>query len=368
LVELCRERDEAPQKYLGTTIDVRRADGTMSHLLVDQARVDSATVFIDHVNSLPGVDFNEQRIHYPQFIPGAFGTLDAARAGDGVVYLRDFKDGGLIVYAADNEQLLGQALGFYLDWNHLFDITGFNLGIVQPRRDHVDIWEFAPGDWTVPLEFVLNWATTVLKPAYERAQQPNPPYTPGEHCTFCKIRGTCKAQINQTFSQLTGDFTDLDDALDGVVMASPLVGRYTNAEIAKILPMLPVMMKSLKDLKNYAFAEVAAGRAIGDFKIVAGRGERAWRQDKPVVAELVEKGVTEEQIYEPRQMRSVAALEKVVGKPLFRAPSPKKPEPGPFFDLFESKRGKPALAPGDDKREAIQLSASDSFEDLEDEE
>lgn len=367
LVETCRELDHPAKRYLGHVIPVRLVDGTFREFVVDQPRVDSAQTFIDHMNALPGLDFNEQRIRYGRFIPGAFGTLDGARGNDGAVYIRDFKDGGMLVYAEDNEQLLGQALGFYEDWGHLFEIKEFNLGIVQPRRDHVDIW-------IVSLEYVLKWASEVLKPAYERAQQPNPPFTPGEWCTFCKIRGTCKARAAYTFDTAVGEFEDLDDAIDKSAKVA-FTGQLTNAQIARIIPSIPTIKAWCNDIERYAFAEVRAGRAVGDRKIVEGKlGDRQFVPGAEIklieAATLVaDAGLAEkfvEQLYEPRKLKGPAQVEKVLGKPRFKPATEKNPA-GDLFELITRPKGRPTLVPGDDPRPPMVFDAADAFEEVDEE-
>lgn len=364
LVETCRDLDVPARNYLGRTIDVRTEDGTFRQFLVDQARVDSAQTFIDHMNGLPGIDFNEQRIHYPRFIPGGFGTLDGARAPNtGTVYLRDFKDGGLLVYAKDNEQLLGQALGFYEDWGHLFEIREFDLGIIQPRRDHDDFWR------NVPVSYVLEWAETVLKPAYRRAHEPNPPFTPGEWCTFCKIKGTCKARAAGTFETAVEEFEDLDDAIEQSGRIA-FTGQLTNTQIAKILPVIPNIKAWCADIQRYAFAEVRAGRAVGDHKIVEGAlGDRKFISGaEAVVAKAAEDDleIDPEQLYEPRKLRGPAQVEKVLGKKRFKPGTDEKPA-GDMHHLITRPKGKPTLVPGDDARPAMVFDAADVFDEIEEE-
>ncbi len=357
LAERCRELDRPAKDFLGTVIDVPLVAGGFKEILVNQEMVDGVTMFIDHVNGLPGLDFNEQRVYYTQYVKDGFGTMDAARGNDGTVYIRDLKYGkGIQVFAKENEQLMLYALGFALTYDHLFEIEKFNLGIVQPRLGHIDVWE-------ISYRGLLNWVQSVVVPAAEAALKPGAPFAAGPWCQFCKIRGTCKTRADSIFTKVVGEFDDLDDALDKAVLAQSPVGRLDNAAIAKILPVLPAIKKWCADIEKYAFAEVAAGRAVGDMKIVAGRGERALRQDIPVVERMKEKGITDEQLYEPRELRSVAQLEKVIGTAFFKKPTKTK-EAGPFYELVEMKRGKPTLVPGSDEREAITLSSTDGFEDL----
>jgi hypothetical protein len=363
LVQKCRELNVPAKKYLGHTITVITVDDKSREFLVDQARVDSAQTFIDHINGLPGIDFNEQRIRYPRFIPGGFGTLDGARApNDGTVYIRDFKDGGLLVYAVDNEQLLGCALGFLEEWGHLFKIDKFNLGIVQPRRDHIDIWE-------VSAEYVLEWAEKTLKPAYARAQEPNPPFNPGDWCTFCKIKGTCTTRIASLFDTVVGDFDDIEDAVTKEVVQP---SRLSNEHIALILPKIPAMKACLNDIEKYAFAQVRAGEKVGSYKIVDGNlGDRKFvaGAEGKLRAEANAMGGIDgdaaiEALYEPRKLKGPAQVEKVLGKKRFKPATDTKPA-GDLNDLIYRPPGAPQLVPGDDPRPPKVFDAASVFEDVE---
>lgn len=368
LVEKCRELNVRAETFKGHIIDVMTVAGHSREFVVNDDMIASAQTFIDHINALPGYDFNEQRIHYPEWVAyggGGFGTLDAARvtvevAQDGhTVHLRDFKHGkGVQVYAKDNEQLLACALGFYRDWGHLFDIKRFVLGIVQPRRDWEDIWE-------VDLAYVLKWADEVLKPGVLKALTPGQPFNPDPKengwCTFCKIKGTCKARAEQKLDVLTDGFDDVDDGIDKIGTAKG-VGHLTNEQIARILPKAAGVIAWFADLKKYAFGEVAAGRSVGDMKIVQGEGDRAWvagakaELDKAAGDDLVGK------LYTEPELKSPAQVEKVLGKERFKPAGKKKPA-GDLHHLIVRPKGKPQLVPGSDPRPAVCI--EDGFDEVE---
>jgi hypothetical protein len=357
LAEKCRELDEPAKKFLGHVIDVRRVDGRNHEVLVNQEMVDAVQHYVDHVNGLPGYDFNETRVYYTDWVKDGFGTMDAARGNDGTVYIRDLKYGkGIQVYARENEQLMLYALGFYAEYGHLFDIEQFDLGIVQPRLDHVDTW-------TISRKELLLWAGSVAMPAAELALTPGAPFKAGSHCQFCKIKGTCKARAMSAFETAVGEFEDLDDAIDKAGDLSPVVGVLTNEQIARILPSVKGMKKWIADIERHAFSETAQGRFDG-YKIVGGRGNRVLRDEAKIEFELA--GIPDEKLYEPREFKSVAQLEAALGKAMFKPATEKKPA-GPFAHLVEKRPGKPTLAAIDDPREAITLSATDAFDDVDDE-
>jgi hypothetical protein len=375
LVEMARERNRPAQDFFGTEITVKRVDGTKKTYIVDKDMIDSAQTFIDHVNETPGFDFNEQRIHYARFVPpnpddpedeGGFGTLDAARitpCGRRGVF-SDFKHGkGVQVYATDNDQLLGCALGFFEDWGHIFDeIEEVDLWIVQPRRDWKD-------KWTVSKEFVYLWAVTRLAPRHTLALAlaPDAPFTPGKHCddTFCKIRAFCGARAKSTFTTVVEDFSDMDDAIAKVDKVPSAVGRLSNEQIAALLPKLAAVKTWCKAIEGYAFAELAAGRQVGKCKLVRGeQGDRAFvpEAEEKLVDAAIDAQINAEELFEPRALKSPAQVEKILGKPHFKPPTDKK-EAGKFFSLMTRAEGRLKLAFEDDPRPAV-ASAVDDFEDL----
>lgn len=379
LAEQCRNDDKPAKTYLGMTIDVRRIDGSFKEFIVDQNMVDSVQEYIDHVNSLPGVDFNEQLIRYEEDVPGewfahgygGFGTLDAARGNDGVTYIRDFKHGeGVKVYARDNDQLLGCALGFYRTWGHLFDIQEFDLGICQPRLDHLDTWR-------VSLDYVLEWARLKLTPGVEHAVKTplaELEYRAGDWCQFCKIKEKCKARAEAQFAKALGDsgFSDLDDALDQSVLGVKQPGQYSNEELERIVlsGALSQLRKWASDIERYVWGETAAGRTTLT-KLVGGKNARVWKQTVDVRAKLLEQdGVTEDHLYLPREMRSVSQMEQALGKKLFTPPKLDaegnvKKEAGPLYDLFDKVPGKPKIVSVDDPRPAVVVSADQEFDEVE---
>jgi hypothetical protein len=118
------------------------------------------------------------------------------------------------------------------------------------------------------------------------------------------------------------------------------------------------------------------GNAVGDFKFVHGRADRAWADDS--VATKLEVTIVDTypnaaqenydelvaQLYEPRKLRSPAQIEKILPKKLFAPATDKKPA-GELADLIVKPKGKLKLVPGSDKRPEAVVDATADFEDLE---
>jgi len=345
VAEECRKNGTSPSLFLNM---IRHVEGF--EIEVTGEMVDAVQSYLDHLNDLPeGDDFTETRVSYELWARGGFGTLDAARVCGDSVYIRDFKYGkGVQVFAKRNPQLMLYALGWYHDFAWLYpDAVFFNLGVVQPRIDHIDEWSISRMD-------LLNWALEVLDRAKETGQ-PDAKFHPGEHCRFCRIKSTCKPRAEWVFKEVYSDFENLDEAMDAV--ATPFANLPSaimdNDRVAKALLALPNVRTWCKDIEEHAMREVMQGRAIGDFKLVEGRGgNRAWSVKEE---ELRKYWVASKQSLNDLYVQKLItppAAEKIVGK---------KHE---LMKLVVKPPGKPVLVPGDDPRPALVIDPTKEFADL----
>ena len=85
--------------------------------------------------------FVEQQVSLEEYVEGCFGTSDAIIIGDGHMYVCDYKHGkGVPVHAEENSQLKCYALGAYLAFSPLYDISEITLVIYQPRINNFSQW------------------------------------------------------------------------------------------------------------------------------------------------------------------------------------------------------------------------------------
>jgi hypothetical protein len=110
------------------------------------------------------------------------------------------------------------------------------------------------------------------------------------------------------------------------------------ADILKAEPMISAWLKSVKDR---ALSSLLNGEEIPGYKVVEGRGSRAWTDEDAVSAALRKAGHYVEEIYTEPQLLSVAQMEKALGK---------KRVAEICGALIESKPGSPTVAPESDKR------------------
>lgn len=263
----------------------------------------------------------EQRPDFSKYVPGGFGTGDCIIVADDVLTVIDYKHGkGVAVSAERNSQMMLYALGALKLFDSLYDIKEICMVIFQPRIENVS-------ESVISVSELLHWAENELKPKAELAAKGEGEFCAGEHCRFCKVKATCRkrAEYNLTLAQY--DFAP----------AATLEDR----EIEAILEKADALTAWAADVKEYALSQALAGKQWTGYKVVEGRSNRKYTDEK-AVAEAV-KAIGENPYSEP-EVLGITAMTKLLG-------GKKK------FDELLSKyvckpQGKPTLVPSSDKRKA----------------
>ena len=308
-----------------------------------QTEIDSYTdEYVDHIKAIamsfsnaPYIEI-EKKVSFEGYVPEAFGTADTIIINGDRLYIIDLKYGkGVPVYAENNSQLMLYALGAYLEYSLFYGIEDIEMHIVQPRLDNISMFSIKVND-------LLEWAETVIKPNAQRAFAGEGEFNPGEHCKFCKVKGSCRARAENYLSL---------EKIKG-----PLL---TNEEKAEALQRGAELDKWLGELKVEIFSAIEKGEEVKGWKIVQGRSAgRKFTDTDAAVEKLKDHGIAEELLYE-RKMLTVPQMESVIGKKDFKEW---------VGDMVETIPGKPTLAPESDKREAIsKRSAKDIFSVVENE-
>ena len=90
----------------------------------------------------------------------------------------DLKYGkGVEVSAERNPQMMIYAMGAYELLGSLYDIKHCRMIIFQPRLDNISYYE-------LPLEELLDWAESVLRPKALLALNGEGDFYAGDHCRF----------------------------------------------------------------------------------------------------------------------------------------------------------------------------------------
>lgn len=348
LSELARRHGKPTSEWLGDTFSVGKYQ-----FVVNEEMIEATQEFCDWCAEQPGIALVEQRVDFSGFFHAstvkefgfAFGTLDDARLSEGTVTITDFKYGrGVQEFAEENPQLKLQALGVFSAYSYLYDIRKFRLQICQPRLDHADSWEVGKDE-------LLLWGSTLK--VYGRACEEGTRFAAGDWCKFCKIRKTCEVRANSNIQLMlnANEFDNLDERDLAEKAEAARSYLLTPERLEAILPALSSFEAWVKDVKKHAVALLIGGTKIGDWKIVAGRSARKWRDEALVALSIEGAGVDP---YD-KKLKSVAAVEKEMGKKGFAAA---------LSEIVVKAQGKPTLAPGDDRREAITTTAMNEFSDL----
>lgn len=264
----------------------------------------------------------EEKIDLTAYVPEGFGTGDAVILADGTMEIIDLKYGkGVQVSAVENKQMMLYALGALDMFGFMYAIHTVRMTIYQPRLDNVSEWE-------MPVEELLMWGMNELAPRAKMAFAGEGSFNPGKHCQFCRAKAQCRALAEKNMEVARHEF---DDA-----------SLLSDAEISKVLEQMDIFRNWMSAVEEYALQAALNGKAFPGFKLVEGRSNRKYVDEKKVADRLIENGYKSDLIYEPAKLKTITAMEKLVTKKAFTAI---------LGDLIIKPQGKPTLVPVSDKRQ-----------------
>lgn len=324
----------------------------------DDEMLSTAATYVEHLTEhamrfehAPYVAL-EVQVDITDYAPEAFGTCDCVMIGGDELIITDYKHGkGVPVSAQDNPQMLLYALGALKLYRPIYGdmIRRVSTHIDQPRLGSYD-------GASMTVEELLAWGESI-KPKAAAAFMGTGEFAPGEWCRFCRAKAKCRARANQN--------TALEDFKDCIPLGRsiPMQAEYdatgfkpsnclTDEEIGALLVRAEGLVAWYNDLKEYALAACLNGKTIPGWKAVEGRSTRAWTDQDAALEALMAGGVEEAIIYD-RVPKTLAQLEKVIGKQRF----------GELVGgMITKSPGKPALAAESDKRPAYNGAAADFSE------
>lgn len=304
---------------------------------VTSEMIECAQGYRDYIQELITTDtpliLLEQRVDFSPWVPDGFGTADCIIIQGDTMDVIDYKYGkGVAVSAVDNPQEKCYGLGALNDYGFAYDIQRVRLHIYQPRINNISVDELTAAD-------LLAWGDSI-KPVAAQAAKGKGKYCAGSHCKFCPHAGRCRE-----LTKICSEYVETH----GLRVKVPTLAPH---EVAEILAMEPLVSLWLKRVKDQALANMLEGVQVPGFKVVAGRGSRAWADDLEVAKILEANGYTREEITET-SLLSVAKMEKFLGK---------KKAAELIGGQILSHTGAPTVAPETDKRPVY--SVADDFEDL----
>ena len=276
----------------------------------------------------------EQRLDFSRWVENGFGTGDCVIVADEVLQIIDYKHGlGILVSAGDDEhggnsQMMCYALGALEVFGDIYDINQIKMTIFQPRRDNVSTY-------TINKENLLKWADEVLAPTAQLAYIGKGEFNAGDHCTFCKVKATCRKRAEYNLELAKYDF-EMPATLD-------------DTEIAAILEKVDEMISWGNDIKDYALQQAQSGVHFEGWKIVEGRSNRKYTDENAVADTVKDAGFDP---YE-KKLLGITAMSTLLGKKKFEEL---------LGGLIYKPPGKPTLVPESDKRPAMNT-AKDDFKE-----
>lgn len=326
LASMCLIREHDAAAYDGTFID---------GFPVNKEMQDAVQTYLDYVRSLPGVLLVERKLDLTPWIPDGFGTGDAVKLHADTITSIDFKYGqGVRVEAEDNPQNRLYELGSLNDYGFMGDFHQVRGVIVQPRLDHID-------EETLPVDELLQWGETVVKPAVAAVAAPDAPLVPGDkQCKFCRARSTCKALAQHVQATIF-------DGFDGI--GSPPIEHKSFDQLADYLREIPLIETWIGAVKERALNSLLLGESIPGYKLVEGRSSRDWK-DEAAAERFLKRAVGAAEAFN-KKLISPAQAEKLLGK-----------TDKTLAKYIEKKPGGPTVSPESDKRPAIDTNPISGFE------
>ncbi|MBR0411111.1 MAG: DUF2800 domain-containing protein [Eubacterium sp.] len=331
-----------------------RTDELFSEEMIKTAEVYGEYIW-EKVMSFSEKPYQQQevRVDFSDYVPEGFGTSDCIILGSGHLIVVDYKHGkGVPVSAENNSQMRLYALGALKKYGMFYPIDKVTMAIVQPRVTE------EVSEETIPLSELLSWGERIKPIAQKAVSGIGAEFKEGTWCQFCKGKAVCRAR-SENMTALE-DFKDLpidgklsDDektsrmaAMDAGFTLPPVL---TDTEIGDLLYRAETLVSWYNDLKAYALEAILTGKDIPGWKAVAGRSVRAFDDADQAIEDIKKAGYEEAMLYE-RKPKTLAQLEKVIGKK--------------EFDRIAGSHvikpiGKPTLAEISDKREPYNQAAVD---------
>lgn len=334
---------------------------------IDRARAERVKIAFDYVmrravESGFGRIIQEQRVDPLHLLgrEGMAGTCDVQIHGnDGILELIDYKDGMAPVDAKDNEQLeqygYGVLSSFKLPVNVEYPWHTLRMTIIQPKLALKGLPTISSHDVSVR-EFLAR-AGTIIAQAHATAQ-PDAPLVPGEvQCKHCPAKGSCAARSDETVRKLNLPSLDPQTIADAT---NADANTLSDERLQQILDAAPLLRQMLESAEEEAQRRMQAGRTVPGYKLVRGRGTRAWAYDPATTAEkLIKFGIPKSALY-TETLVSPAQAEKLTwtkrdGTEMRLSENQIKLMAREYITKTQ---GKVTIAPLSDPREAITVDTS----------
>jgi hypothetical protein len=315
---------------------------------IDEERIERVQVYVDRVNAEPGQLWVEKRVNTSPIlsVPGQSGHSDAIKLDlegaveiegvphQGVLSVHDFKDGYIMVAAKNNLQGLCYGAAALYELDLVGAINAVRFCIHQPKINHYDEWSYTRAE--------IEAFCTIIRPAAKLAYDiyngtvdfdaEQHLIAGEEQCYWCPVRGKCPARAKRIASMFT-----------------ELVSKHEidDARLEQMYLRLDEIEQACKDFRDEMLKRALSGRKFVEHKLVKGkRGKRYWT-DATKAEGILLLVLPEDKAYEPREIISPTAAEKLLKKGGYE----------PLKPLVDQSEGAYTLAPLADRRDAVEVQA-----------
>lgn len=262
-----------------------------------------------------------------------YGTCDVTMfcPDTGELVILDYKTGkGIEVSPVDNVQMMIYAVGGMALFNKEHIIKKIRIVVSQPRINKERLeWHTTPNN-------LIMWVHETLTPALEAMSKPGAPKTPGKkQCQWCAIAGTCDVQRQEMLDMF--DSVPEPAQEDDIQVLNDLLLRHNEFK------------QWLNQLEGRAQGLMEEGKELPDFKLVRGRGSRAWTDEEAAEKFLMGQKLKKEERYTYKLLTPPQA-EKVLKNNLKRTVTKNN-----FDRLVDKKEGQVTWALKSDKREEVNM-------------
>ena len=261
-----------------------------------EAHVDNYVLYVRSQIGEGDTPMFEQKTDFSDWVPEGFGTADVVILSKHKIRVIDLKFGaGIPVSAEHNPQLRLYALGAYSKFKEEFpEITEVEYTIHQPRLNSITT------DHTT-IAKLIEWANYVVKPKAKKAWVGEGEFLAGEHCHFCRAKAQCRARADFNLALAKLEFRD-----------PPLL---TDDEVSNILDTAQDLKSWVNDVEDYSLNKALdTGHVPKGYKLATTVTHRKIIDHVLAVEELKSKGLPENEMWEPKKLKSIAALEKLASK------------------------------------------------------
>jgi hypothetical protein len=311
--------------------------------------------YVTLVNSLiePGCDVQIEQKVVLFYAPEDTGTVDVRIINfkRKSVHIIDLKYGvGVGVYAKKNKQLSIYAESAMRDGRVIPDDWIVTLIIFQPR-DRSD--ENAVRLAAVTRAELREFATAIdLVVEDIKAGRVVYKADPQSSCRWCRAKGLCDTYKAHGLSALPDESRALTVNKFPYV---PAPKELTREQRLRVIAGRRDLESWLEAVEDYEVGQLLGGAAPITFKLVAGKSNRQWTDERKV-EQMLREYLKKEEIIPPAvpEMISVAAAEGLIGKKEFSS----------LARFITKPAGKPTLVPIEDPRAPLNLGPARDFQNL----